>query len=108
MIRSLKKSSDVKSYLRSPLFGKDRFPMTLSMMELVFEDVVNEHVGLPVVLADHAADIGEIADMYTTAAAGAALDVILTCRMRLKANCIGVNVADYMMLKLVEVKYKCR
>ena len=108
MLRGLKKSSDVKSYLRSPLFSKERFPSTLSMAELVFEDVVNIHVGLPPVLADSEDALVELAEMYTTAAAGAALDVLLTCRMRLKANCIGVNVADYMMLKLVEVKYKCR
>jgi len=108
MVRSLKRSADVKTFLRSPIFSKDRFPSTLSILEIVLGDAVNAHLGLPLVLAENAEEIREIAEMYTVAALGAALDVILTCRIRLKANCIAQNVADYLMLKMVEVKYKCR
>ena len=108
LIRALKKSSDVRAYLRSPLFSKERIASTLSIMEIVLGDAVNAHLGLPVVLTEGAEEIKEIAGMYTVAALGAVLDVILTCRIRLKANCIALNVADYWMLKMVEVKYKCR
>ncbi|MBP5405062.1 MAG: hypothetical protein J6Y74_03855 [Clostridia bacterium] len=108
MVRSLKKSSDVRSFLRAPFFSKDRILSTLSILEIVLGDAVKLHLGLPPTLSEIAEDLAEIAEMYTTAALGAALDVITTCRIRLKANCLAQNVADYLMLKMVEVKYKCR
>ena len=108
MVLSLKKSSDIRLFLRSPIYSKERFQSTLSILEIVFGDAVNAHLGLPLVLAENAEEIKEITKMYSVAALGAALDVILTCRIRLKANCIAQNVADYLMLKMVEVKYKCR
>ncbi|MBQ9369625.1 MAG: hypothetical protein IJU10_00960 [Clostridia bacterium] len=108
MVCGLKRSADVRGYLKSPIFSKERFPATLSILEIVLGDAVNAHLGLPLVLTESAKEIGEIAEMYTVAALGAALDVVLTCRIRLKANCIAQNVADYLMLKMVEVKYKCR
>jgi len=108
MVRSLKKSSDVRSYLKASFFSKERISSTLSTLEIVLGDAVNAHLGLPLVLAESSEDIAEIVEMYSVAALGAVLDVILTCRARLKANCIAQNVADYLMLKMVEVKYKCR
>jgi len=108
MVLALERSSDVYKFLRSHIFSKERFSSTLSVLEIVFGDAVNAHLGLPLVLTESAEDIRKIAKMYSVAALGAALDVILTCRIRLKANCIAQNVADYLMLKLVEVKYRCR
>jgi len=108
LLRTLKKSSDVRHFLRLPLFGKERILPTLSIMEIVLGDAINLHLGLPLVLAETEGALREIAEMYSLSALGAAQDVVLTCRLRLKANCLAPNVADYLMLKLVEVKYKCR
>ena len=108
LVRSLKKSSDVRTFLRASFFSKERIASTLSIMEIVLDDALKIHLGIPPVLTEIREDLTEIAEMYTTAALGAALDVITTCRIRLKANCLAQNVADYLMLKMVEVKYKCR
>ena len=78
------------------------------MFELVFHCVMSAHLGLPVALSEKAEAISAIAAMYGVAAVGEALNVILTCRARLKSNCNATNVADYLLLKLAEVKYKCR
>lgn len=108
LLLALKSSADVYRFLREGIFTKERIERTLAMLELVFHSVMSAHLGLPVALSEKKEAIERIADMYTLAAVGAANDVILTCRARLKSNCNATNVADYLLLKLVEVKYKCR
>ena len=108
LLISLKSSADVYRFLRDGIFGKERIARTLSVFESVFHSVMSAHLGLPVALEEAKEAISEIASMYTLAAVGEASDVILTCRARLKANCNPTNVADYLLLKLTEVKYKCR
>ena len=108
LLLSLKSSADAYRFLREGIFSKERIDRTLSMFETVFHCVMSAHLGLPVALAEKKEAIESIADMYSLAAVGEASDVILTCRARLKANCNATNVADYLLLKLVEVKYKCR
>jgi len=108
VLTELKSSADVYRFVKEGIFSKDRIERTLSMFELVFHCVMSAHLGLPVALAEKADAIERIAGAYTVAAVGEANDVILTCRARLKSNCNATNVADYLLLKLAEVKYKCR
>ncbi len=108
LLVGLKGSADVHNYLKNPIFSKERILSSLSMIELVMSDVIRYHASLPIALREKEEEIGKIAEMYSLSAAGEALNVTLKCRERLKANCIAQNVADYLMLKLVEVKYKCR
>jgi len=108
LLTELKSSADVYRFLREGIFSKDRIERTLSMFELVFHCVMSAHLGLPVALAEKAEAVSALASMYSVSAVGAATDVILTCRARLKSNCNAVGVADYLLLKLTEVKYKCR
>jgi len=108
LLLGLKSSADVYRYLRDGIFGKERILRTLSIFESVFHSVMSAHLGLPVALEETEDAIRKIASAYTLAAVGEANDVILTCRARLKSNCNATNVADYLLLKLAEVKYKCR
>ncbi|HAE88359.1 MAG TPA: hypothetical protein DCG79_00630 [Clostridiales bacterium] len=108
VLTELKGSADVYRFVKEGIFSKDRIERTLSMFELVFHCVMSAHLGLPVALSEKTEAISAIAEMYGVAAVGEALNVILTCRARLKANCNATNVADYLLLKLAEVKYKCR
>ena len=108
LLLSLKSSADVYRFVRDGVFGKERILRTLSIFELVFHSVLSVHLGLPVALEEARGAIVRIAEMYSLSAVGEANDVILTCRARLKSNCNATNVADYLLLKLVEVKYKCR
>ena len=108
LLAGLKSSADVYRYVKDGIFAKERILKTLSIFESVFHSVMSAHLGLPVALEEAQAAISEIASMYTIAAVGEANDVILTCRARLKSNCNATNVADYLLLKLTEVKYKCR
>ena len=108
LLLSLKSSADAYRYFRAGIFSKERIGNTLSMIELVFHSVMSAHLGLPVALSEKRREIETLSDMYSIAAVGAAMEVLLTCRARLKANCNATNVADYLLLKLVEVKYKCR
>ena len=108
LLLSLKSSADVYRFVRDGVFGKERILRTLSIFELVFHSVLSVHLGLPVALEEAKGAIVRIAEMYSLSAVGEANDVILTCRARLKSNCNATNVADYLLLKLVEVKYKCR
>ena len=104
----LKSSADVYRYLRAGIFSKERIEGTLRMIELALHSAMSAHLGLPVPLSERGEDVVKIAEMYSTAAIGEALDVLLTCRARLRSYCGATNVADYLMLKFVEVKYKCR
>ena len=108
LLAELKSSADVYRYVRAGIFAKERIEKTLSMFELVFHSAMAEHLALPVALTEHLEAIERIAESYSVSALGEATDVILTCRARLKANCGAQNVADYLLLKLTEVKYKCR
>ncbi|MBO7390539.1 MAG: hypothetical protein J6U39_03740 [Clostridia bacterium] len=108
LLLELKSTADVYRFLREGIFSKERIERTLSMFELVFHSVMSAHLGLPMLLEEKREVIESIASAYSLAAVGAATDVILTCRARLKANCNATNVADYLLLKLPEVKYKCR
>ena len=108
LLSELKTSADVYRFIKEGIFSKERIDRTLSMFELVFHCVLSFHLGRPMALADRADAVARIAEMYTVAAVGEATDAIVTCRARLKANCNATNVADYLLLKLVEVKYKCR
>ena len=108
LLLSLQSSADVYRFLRDGIFNKERIARTLSVFETVFHSVLSAHLGLPVALEEAKESVARIAEMYSVAAVGEASDVILTCRARLKSNCNATNVADYLLLKLVEVKYKCR
>ena len=108
LLVGLKGSADVYRYVRDGIFAKERIGRTLSIFESVFHSVMSAHLGLAIPLEEAKERINEIASMYTVAAVGEANDVILTCRARLKSNCNATNVADYLLLKLTEVKYKCR
>ena len=108
LLTELKSSADVYRFVKDGIFSKERIERTLSMLELVFHSVMSRHLGLPVLLEEHGGVIAEIAGAYSLAAVGEATDVILTCRARLRSNCNATNVADYLLLKLAEVKYKCR
>ena len=108
LIVSLKGSADVHNFLKYPMFSRERIASGIDMTELVFSDVIRRHAGLPLALKEKEEEIDKIAEMYSLAAAGEALQIAQKCRERLKANCVATNVADFLMLKLVEVKYKCR
>ena len=108
LLLSLKSSADAYRFLKEGIFSKERIDKTLSMFELVMHCVMSAHLGLPVALEEKRDAIERLAEMYTLAAVGEATDVLLTCRARLKSNCNATNVADYLLLKFVEVKYKCR
>lgn len=108
LLLSLKSSADAYRFLREGIFSRERIERTISMLELVMHSVMSAHLGLPVALEEKKDAIERIAEMYTLAAVGEASDVLLTCRARLRSNCNATNVADYLLLKLVEVKYKCR
>jgi len=108
LLTELKGSADVYRFLREGIFSKERIERTLAMFEIVFHSVMAAHLGQPIPLEERREAITEIAAAYTLAAVGEALDVVLTCRARLRSNCNATNVADYLLLKLAEVKYKCR
>ena len=108
LLTELKSTADVYRFLKEGIFTKERIERTLSMFEVVFHSVMSYHLGLPLLLEEKKQAIAEIAGAYSLAAVGEATEVILTCRARLKANCNATNVADYLLLKLPEVKYKCR
>jgi len=105
---ALKSSADAYKYLKAGIFSKERIEGTIRMIELVMHSAMSAHLSLPIALSERAADIVKISELYSMSAIGEALEVLLTCRARLKSYCGATNVADYLMLKLVEVKYKCR
>ena len=108
LLLSLKSSADAYRFVRNGIFSKERIERTLSLIESVLHCVMCAHLGLPVALEEKREEIERISEMYGLAAVGEMNDVLITCRARLKANCNATNVADYLLLKSVEVKYKCR
>lgn len=108
VLKGLTKSSEVYKYLKSPIFGKDRFKDSLDIMELIFSDVVNYRLGLDISLKEWQNDISALAEMYNERAIGEIFGLLLTCRKRIKANCITTGIADWLMLKITEVKHLCR
>ena len=110
MLLSLKKSSDVVKYVRSPIFTREKIGETLDIIELIMRDVIALDAGCPEIAVSlhKIKELDEIRETFSIASATAVNDVINETRERLKVNCDSETLAERLLFKTLEVKYLCR
>lgn len=109
VLAGLNRVAEVPFYLYRPIFAKDSLAKTLDVLELAVKDVmfVKEGVEEFVVYRDKLPVYRRIAPLYPVRSLPMILDVINESKLRVAAYCTAVNVADNLLLTMLEVKHQC-
>ena len=108
MMTELKKSSSVPEYVYGGLFEKERIKITLDFMEIILCDIMKKVTGskAPNCTVNREYDLARAAEGFTEQSAAAAVIAVNDARKKLAANVNAYSVAGYMLLEILEAKYK--
>lgn len=108
VLKKCKKSTMVVDYINKPLFSKDNIRRTLEFFEIILRDVAVKVSGakIPYVTRNRDYDINEISIGYTPASVAMAILEVNKGEAMLDANINSVSVAERVLFKILEAKYK--
>ena len=108
MMAELKKSSSVPEYVYGGLFEKERIKITLDFMEIILCDIMKKVTGskAPNCTVNREYDLARASEGFTEQSAAAAVIAVNDARKKLAANVNAYSVAGYMLLEILEAKYK--
>ncbi len=105
----INRSEDVVKHIMKPIFSGDNFAEVLDIAELVFHDIMYLVNGLPALaLARRKERIDAIKAKYNQRCVAACLSEIARARQKIRANCNKTNVADSLLVSILEVRSKCK
>lgn len=109
MLSQLKSSAMVVNYIARPLFGKEQLSQTLTVMQTVIQDLLYYKSGLTqsIVYQHKLSVLAELATEFPLTAIPPIMDLIESAKQKVAANVTPINVADDLLLRLLEVKSKC-
>lgn len=110
MMAELKKSQQVPEYVYGGLFEKESVKTTLDFMEIILCDVMKRTAGsdAPLFTVNREYDLGRASEGYTAQSAAAAVGAVNEARKKLAANVNPYSAAAYMLMEILEAKYKWR
>ncbi len=110
MLSELKSSADVHKYICTNIFAKDKLEGTLGILELVMRDILTYTImkNGQILLKGKDEEIAALSGSYNKKTIAEVLRLINISKQKFKANCAAVNIADGLLLKILEVKYECR
>ena len=108
VLKGCKNSTMVSDYIYSPIFSKENIARTLEFLAIILRDVQIRVSGAPVpfVTRNRDYDIKEISQGYTTASVAMAILEINAGVTMLNSNVNNVTVAERVLFKILEAKYK--
>lgn len=109
LLAELKNSASVPQYLYRPIFAKDNIAKTLDVLEIAVKDVtyVKCGVGDNVVYRDKLSVYRQIAPRMPMRSLPMILDLINEAKLKLQSYCAATNVADSLLLGILEVINLC-
>ncbi len=108
LLKNCKNSTMVAEYINSDMFSKEKIGRTIEFLEIILKDVAVKVSGakIPFSTRNRDYDIGVIATGFTTASIAMAILEVNNAEMMLKANVSTVTVAERLLFKILEAKYK--
>ncbi len=108
VLKNCKRSTMVVDYINKPIFSKDNIRRTLEFFEIILRDVAVKVSGakVPYVTRNRDYDLGEIAVGYTPASIAMAILEVNQGEAMLDAYISPVTVAERVLFKILEAKYK--
>lgn len=108
VLKNCKKSTMVVEYINKPLFSKDNIRRTLEFFEIILRDVAVKVSGakVPYVTRNRDYDISLIAEGFTTASVAMAILEVNKGEAMLDSYISNVSVAERVLFKILEAKYK--
>ena len=108
VLKNCKKSTMVVEYINKPLFSKDNIRRTLEFFEIILRDVAVKVSGakIPYITRNRDYDIAQISEGYTTASVAMAILEVNRGEAMLDSYISNVSVAERVLFKILEAKYK--
>lgn len=109
MLGALKSSAAIPQYLYNPIFAKETIGKTLDVLEIAIKDILYIKCGNAdsVIYRSKLSIYRQIAGAYPIRSLPMILDIINEAKLKIAAYCTAVNVADCMLLSMLEVKAIC-
>lgn len=109
MLVDLRRAADIPRYLYLPMFAKDNIAKTLDVLEIAVKDVLFVKSGLDeyVVYRNKSSIYRQLAGGFPLRSLPMILDIINESKLRVASYCTAVNVADSLLLSMLEVKNLC-
>lgn len=109
LLAELKRTADIPQWLYRDIFDKDCINRTLDVLEIAVKDLTFVKSGIEeyVVYRNKLSIYRQIAGAYPVRSLPMILDVINESKLRVASFCTAVNVADNLLLGLLEVKSIC-
>ena len=109
VLAELKRTADIPKWLYRDVFGKDNIAKTLDVLEIAVKDITFVKSGIDqyVVYRNKLSIYRQIAGAYPIRSLPMILDVINESKLRVASFCTAVNVADNLLLGILEVKSLC-
>ena len=109
VLKSCVSTKKIPAYVNKKCFSKDQIPRTIDIMETVFRDTLTALSGKNnFISANRDYDLRELAATLTPASNAEILQLFLDARRTLLSNCSPAAVADTLLFKTLEAKYKWR
>lgn len=108
ILGSMLKSSDVMNYTGDKIFSENLLSTTLSVMEMVFEEIILfiNNVNSVKVRAK-TAEYEKLAARYSSASLINAIRAVADTKQKIESNCAKYALVDKLLLTILEVRYKC-
>jgi DNA polymerase-3 subunit delta' len=109
LLAEMKRVVDVPRYIYLQIFGKDNLPRSLDVLEIAIKDIMLVKNGLEqyVIYRNKLSIYRQIADGYPVRSLPMILDIINEAKLKVASYCTAVNIADSMLLGILEVKNIC-
>lgn len=108
VLKNCKKSTMVAEYINKPLFSKENIRRTLEFFEIILRDVSVKVSGakVPYITRNRDYDIQEISSGFTVASVAMAILEVNKGEAMLDSYISNVSVAERVLFKILEAKYK--
>ncbi|MBR2349700.1 MAG: hypothetical protein IKA77_03665 [Clostridia bacterium] len=108
VLMGCKNSTMVADYIYNPIFSKEKIALTLEFIEIILRDVAVKVSGAntPYYTRNRDYDIGLIAEGFTSASVAMAILEVATAEQMLASYVNATTVAERVLFKILEAKYK--
>ncbi|NCA67599.1 MAG: hypothetical protein EOM87_06000 [Clostridia bacterium] len=109
LLLDLNKSDDVVKHIMKPIFQGELIEETLDIIEIIFHDILYIANKISsVTFAGREDKLRELGRKYNSKCLAPCLSEIGRAKQKIRANCNKTNIADSLLMSILEVKNRCR
>lgn len=109
IFKCLLSSKDIIRFTDNDVFSKDNITTTLSLLDILFKDMmmlsINADISIPSLKDDYEKILN---NGYTTSSLTIIMEELIKTREKINFNCNLSNTIYGLLIKILEVNYKCR